>query len=387
MKLRNLALATAGLLLLVFTLPAQITTIEGIVKGADGKPVQGAQIQIVRTDIKGNYPTKTDKKGHYIYTGLPMGMYTINVIVDGKQVDSRPQIHTSPSDTSVQNFDLAASQQAANVQRAAVQQAMETGQISKDLERQLTPEQKKQLEEKMKQQEAAMKKNKELNDAFNAGVAAQDAKQYDQAIDAFAKASEIGPDQMAVWAHLADAYMARGSTKTGADHDADMQKSIEAYGKALAIKPDDASLHNNYGRALSASNRMPEALAEMQKAAQLDPANASRYFFNLGALLTNAGKGEEASQAFKKAIDSAPEDPKNAESYYQYGISLMSKAQVSPTDGKVVPAPGTIEAFQKYLALAPTGPHAEDAKGMLTTLGSTLQTSYEDPSAKKKKKK
>ena len=56
---------------------AQITGVEGVVKGADGKLVQGAIVKIHRTDIKGDYTTKpTDKKGHYIYNGLPMARTT-----------------------------------------------------------------------------------------------------------------------------------------------------------------------------------------------------------------------------------------------------------------------------------------------------------------------
>jgi hypothetical protein len=31
--------------------------------------MQNAQIKIERLDVKGNYPTKTDKKGHYFYGG------------------------------------------------------------------------------------------------------------------------------------------------------------------------------------------------------------------------------------------------------------------------------------------------------------------------------
>ena len=88
MKLRNLGVALAGMAFLGVSAFAQITTIEGIVKGADGKPVEKAEIQITRTDIKGSYKTKTDKKGHYLYMGLPMGKYTIDVVVDGKKADS-----------------------------------------------------------------------------------------------------------------------------------------------------------------------------------------------------------------------------------------------------------------------------------------------------------
>ena len=89
MSFRNLAHASAGLLLLAFTSLAQITTLEGDVKGTDGKPVVGAVVKIERTDIRGNYQTKTDKKGHYFHTGLPIGMYTITVQMDGKEADKQ----------------------------------------------------------------------------------------------------------------------------------------------------------------------------------------------------------------------------------------------------------------------------------------------------------
>ena len=55
--------------------------------------------------------------------------------------------------------------------------------------------------------------------------------------------------------------------------------------------------------------------------------------------------------ALKKATDI---DPTNANAWYWYGMALMGKAQVKP-DGTMVPAPGTIEAFQTYLKLAPSG--------------------------------
>src|ERR1700691_4136914 len=55
--------ASFGLLLLSLPAFAQTTTIEGTVQGPDGKPVAGAVVKIERTDVKGNYPVKTDKKG------------------------------------------------------------------------------------------------------------------------------------------------------------------------------------------------------------------------------------------------------------------------------------------------------------------------------------
>src|ERR1700680_542374 len=74
---------------------AQIAAIEGDVKGSDGQPVKGAQILIEREDMKGTYKgAKTDKKGHYIYNGLPIGTYTVSVIVDGKTADSVNKVRT-----------------------------------------------------------------------------------------------------------------------------------------------------------------------------------------------------------------------------------------------------------------------------------------------------
>jgi hypothetical protein len=46
-----------------------------------------------------------------------------------------------------------------------------------------------------------------------------------------------------------------------------------------------------------------------------------------------------------------------------------------------------VEAFQKYLDLAPTGAYAQNAKDMMTTLGSTVDTKFTNPNAKTDSKK
>ena len=46
-------------------------------------------------------------------------------------------------------------------------------------------------------------------------------------------------------------------------------------------------------------------------------------------------------------------------------------------DGKMqAPAPGTSEALNKYLELAPDGPHANDVKAMLQAIGAKVETTY-----------
>lgn len=395
MKFRNLVLANAGLLVLAFTSLAQVTAIEGDVKGADGQPLAKAVIDIVRTDIKGHYPTKTDKKGHYIYTGLPIGTYNVTLIVDGKEADSVKGIKTHPGDPTRNDFNLKAAKAENSNKAAEYQKALETGQMTKELERSLTPEQKEALKKDMEKREASMKKNKELNDAYNAGMTALNDKKYDEAITNFTKASEIDPTQLAVWSNLATAYQELGRTKTGAEFDSNMQKAIEAYGKALALKPEDAGIHNNYALTLARAKKFPEAQAELQKAAELDPQNAGKYYYNLGALLVNAGQTDPAAAAFKKAIELQPTYP---DAYYQFGVTQMSHAQLG-ADGKMTGAPEAEAAFKKYMELTagkqscnvqPPVPdcarYVDESKAMLEALGTSVSTKYQNPNEVTKKK-
>ena len=380
--LRKLAIGVPLTLLLSVACWGQTAAFEGDVKGEDGKPLVKAQIHIDRIDIKGNYPVKTDKKGHYYYGGLPpSGVFKIWVEVDGKERDSVDNVHAGLGDAKKIDFDLSKSAKSNADKNAEFRKTIETGgELTKEQTRDMTPEQKAALEKKIKDAQATMAKNKALNDAFNAGKTALDAKQFDVAIDNFEKAKAMAPDQNVIWGNLADAYAGGAKTKTGADQQAMLDKGMENYRKAIELKPDDAAYHNNYGLLLAQAKKSDEALAELTKAAQLDPPRAGQYYFNGGAVLVNLGQNDAAGSMFRKAIEA---DPTYAEAHYQYGLSLYAKATTAP-DGKIVPPDGTKEEFQKYLELKPDGPNAETAKAMLTSIGGTVETDFSKPGAKKK---
>jgi tetratricopeptide (TPR) repeat protein len=387
MTLRNLALSVAGVLAFACAGLAQTATLEGNVKGDDGKPLQGAKIKIDRTDIKGHYEVKTDKKGHFLHAGLPIGKYDIIVEVDGKDRDGARGYPLRGGDVPPLDFDLQKSAAAQAAQAAqgqqGQQQAQAAAQAAQDATRGMTAQQKAEMEKQMKEREEAMKKNKELNDSFNAGMAAAQANQWDQAVASFTKASELDAKQHVVWAQLAEADFKLAASKSGDEQQKLQQQGLDAYNKAIEIKPDDAGYHNNFALALATAKKYPEAQTELTKAATLDPPNAGRYYYNLGALLVNAGQNDPAGDAFKKAIEL---DPNYADAEYQYGVYLLSKATIA-ADGKVTPVAGTADAFQKYLQLKPDGPFAEPAKQMLQTLGATVDTSYKTPAQQKKGKK
>ena len=200
----------------------------------------------------------------------------------------------------------------------------------------MTKEQRAEYEKKLKEQEEAMAKDKALQDAFNAGMEAKNAKNYPVAIENFEKASGMAPTQHVVWAQLAESYISLGDTKTGAEQQADFEKGVAAYAKAVEIKVDDPNYHNNYALALAKDKKMDQAQAELTKAAQLDPPQAGKYYYNLGAVYVNTQQNDAAETAFKKAIEL---DPNYADAYYQQGLVLMNKVSLDK-DGKMAGASG-----------------------------------------------
>jgi len=368
-------MAVSGLLLTGLSW-AQTSSIAGVVKGEDGKGLKDALVKIERKDIKGNYKVKTNKKGEYFHAGLPLGVYKITLEVGGRDVDQVDNVRTRLGDPTEINFDL----QQMKARRDAMQKAAETGQLSQEQMREMSPEQRAAMEKQLKERQQQLAKNKEMNAAFNEGMEALKTKNFEAAVQGFTKASELDPKQHVVWGNMAEAYMGLGGQKTGAEQEAAFTKAMEAYGKAIELNPSDAAYHNNYALALARQKKFAEAQAELEKAAQLNPPGAGQYYYNLGAVLVNTGQIEPAGEAFKKAIEA---DPNYANAQYQYGVYLVSKATTTP-DGKIVPPPGTKEAFEKYLQLDPSGPFADAAKGMLSSMEATVQTEYTNPDAKKK---
>ncbi len=359
---------------------AQISAIEGQVTNTDGTPAVGAKILIEREDMKGVYKgAKTDKKGHYIYNGLPLGTYTVSVFIGEDKKDYVQHLRTQLGDPTPCNFDLKKTEEA----NKATQKAVETGNLTKEQERGMTKEQKDALEKKAKENQATMAKNKALNDAFNGGKEALAAKNYPAAIESFEKGTAMDPNQHVIWANLADAYVQLAAGKTGDEQQAALSKAIDAFQKAIALKPDDPAYHNNYALALAKAKKFDDAQTELSKAAQLDPPNAGKYFYNLGALLVNTGQTAAAEAAFKKATEVNPE---YADAQFQYATALSAKL-TTDKDGKVVAPEGMQAALEKYLQLQPQGQFAEAAKGMLQMIGATLETNYNNPNAKKPVKK
>src|SRR5579883_2663593 len=152
------------------------------------------------------------------------------------------------------------------------------------------------------------------------------------------------------------------------------QDSIETFTKAIAaaqadkqtpsteIKAALGAMYVNMGNANLKLKRTDDAIAAYSKAAAFDPHPGVAYF-NLCATQYNSGNVDGALAACEKSIAA---DPQRADAYFIKGSLLVSKA--TTTNGSVVAPPGTLDALNRYLVLAPNGPHAADVRAMLDYL-------------------
>jgi tetratricopeptide (TPR) repeat protein len=380
-SLRTLLFAVATWVLLSPAAVAQTGMIRGKVITSDDKPPANAVVLFERKDIRGNYKVKINKKGEYLHAGLPLGTYDMTLEVNGRVVDTLRGVRNKFGDETTIDFNLAELE----ARQQAQQQAAAAGQLTEEQTRGMSKEEKEALDKALKEREQAMKKNKELNESFNAAMAAMQARDYATAIPAFEQAATVDPNQHVIWIQLGEAYGNLGKTKAGEEKMQLLAKGADAYSKGLALKPDDPAYYNNYGLLLAEMGKVEEAEQAFGKAAELNPGQAGTYFFNLGAIYTNKGQSDAAGAAFKKATEL---DPNHANAFYQYGIYLTSKASLNDK-GQMQPAEGTVEAFQKYLELAPNGPHAAEAQAMIQSFAGTVQTEYtreDKPAAKPKRR-
>ena len=349
----------------------QTGSIRGTVIGEDGQPAAGVVIKIERLHVRGNYKVKTKKKGNFFHAGLPLGFYNIHCEVDGQIVDRVSNARVALAAPVDVTFDL---------QRLASRR--KSGPTQDDLAS-MTAEERKRYETALRKRQQSISRNKDLNDMFNNGMVALKMQDYAVAVQNLLKASELDDKQHVIWANLGESQSKFALSKVGAERTKLYADSISSYEKAIEIDGTNAAYHNNLGLVMVRAQKIEDGQIKLAEAAMLDPDNAAKYFFNLGAVMINTGNVDGAIQAFTKAIDV---NVNFANAYYQLGMALVGKAKTLP-NGTVIPAAGTIEAFQKYVELEPNGPFVAGAQGMLSGLTASVETQYEDTSKKKRKRR
>jgi tetratricopeptide (TPR) repeat protein len=307
-------------------------------------------------DKTAKYTFNTDANGDYKGTGIAPGTYTVFLreatTAADKVVDQFPEVKITAGSDTLQDFDLT---------RPAY---MAT----------LTPEQRKLAEETRAKNASAMKDNaviKNLN--ANLAKAREDDKNknYAEADQLMTQATQAKPDAAILWFEL-------GVAQTGeakySDAATSLQKAIDL--DAASKKPSgelQGAAGSALGEALARQKKIPEAQAAYDAAAKANPAQAGSYYQNETILMYQAANNLPATlAAADKAIAA---DPNKPIPYYFKGQALVQNATVDKA-GKIVAPPGCIEAYEKYLELAPDGPLAPEVKQVLEGMGQTIKSTY-----------
>jgi tetratricopeptide (TPR) repeat protein len=354
-------------------------TVKGTAKDAQGNPVADGIVVWSNMDNGQKYPLKTNKKGEYFSLGLSPGKYLVTLYKNADEMKAGKELDH------VKGFTVTLDE---NTLDLDVKKEMESAAKGQGL----SPEQVKQMQEQ--QAKAAKETNtvKSLNEKLNAAKTAADAGDFDTAIASLNEATQVDGTRDLLWFKLGDYYRLSAPKQTDpAEKQKRYASAIEDYQKAIDLKKaatndkdpnagkNLAAYYNNLAEAFAKANKVDDAVKTYQLAAAADPTNAGQYYFNTGAVLTNAGKVDDALAAFDKVIAA---DPSRADAYYWKGVNMIGKATLQ--SDKMVAPPGTAEAFQKYLELQPTGTYADAAKQMLTSIGSSVETTYGKKKAPKK---
>lgn len=363
----------------------QDATVHGHVQNPAGQPITSGSVQFSKDVSGGEWKGKKiensfpiDSSGNFKGAGVKPGDYLVAVVTNDKSIDFQ-QVSLKAGDDKTLDFDMTRAEYIAK----------------------LTPEEKKQLEEFKAKNAAATDANKKIANlnAVLASVrtdlkAAQPtAGDVSKDVTDMKAAVDTKPDESILWISYGNTLEAQGDHFAKADKDAhkpvsaddDAMKNyndaIDAYKKgaelnAASKKPnpaDQAAAWNGAGNALAKEGKPTDAAAAFENAVKVEPANAGMFYGNEAAVLFNAGQADAAAAAADKAIAA---DPTRPDPYFIKGQALIAKSSFDSKTNKIVPPAGCVEAYQKYLELAPDGSHAPAVKEVLTSLGEKIDTSY-----------
>ena len=323
--------------------------ISGVVLDAENKPIQGAVILFDMKDRAMKRETKTDKKGEYLFIGLPTGDYTVTASKDGL-TDAATTNISGAAKVKV-NFTL----RPATVTKTAVGTGLEAAGAGK-----------------LASAERPKDKNEyaELQATATAAIEAFKANRHDEAVT---KLTEV----VGKMPNCADCYLYLGvslfetqklpEAEAAFKKSVELQPSVEGYTALVRYYNSQkdfekaAEMGQKAADLAAAPPPPPPAAAGAAAAAAPTapppptPGASSETAFNQGAILWNAKKYAEAKPMFEAAVKA---DPNNADALYMLAMSSLNVGQINEAR----------TAFQNYLKVAPNGPKAAEVKTFLTQL-------------------
>lgn len=433
------ALAVA-ILVTVSAVPAlaQLGELRGTVymeQNGQKVPLADARIDVFRLDQKGQYETKTNKKGEFVFAGIPfVGDYAVAAshptarpnYVPGVKAGRNMQIEVvvTPGDGKRLTFDEVKAGAGASTAAASTGGESEADKAKRE-----------ELMKKNAEIEASNKKIAEANEviartfkagneALNAGNIASKSSNTDQAVQKFTEAVTqydeglaADPEQPAILTNKAVALKARGverynsairsktlddAGRTAALETAkgDFKAAAEASSKAVnLIKAQKASADpaeadrmakNKYAAMLTHAESMRlfvskvdgtqadaglEAFKEYM-AVETDPAKKTKAQLDAAQMLLDSGASDKALAEFQSVLANQPDNP---EANLGAGLALYAAQDKEKYQEAA-------NYLQRFVDVAPdTNPMKDDAKAILAELKSTEKVVPEKRPAPRRK--
>lgn len=125
--------------------------------------------------------------------------------------------------------------------------------------------------------------------------------------EALQEASEAGYRALELDDELAEAYAALAIVKRYREDDPDGAEAF--FGRAIDLNPNDATAHHWYAVMLSNQSRKDEALAQIQKAGELDPLSPVIMIAHGQLLMHDFNDADSGIAMIEKALELSPEFP------------------------------------------------------------------------------
>lgn len=337
-------------------------------------PLADAVIDVYRVDVAGKYNTKTNKKGEFIFAGLPyVGTYVVAVsqptvrpdwlpnVKAGREVDY--DLEVTPGDGRRLTYEEIKSQMAVGSSPATAGTKESAADKAK----------REEIEKKNAELEAknakVTKSNEVVSRVFTTGNAALLAKNFDEAIKLYEEGLAADPVQPALLINEARAYTGRG---------------VARYNAAVT-SPDEAARTTGIESAKSdfraASISAAKAVDLIKGLTPPTEAEALTRFNNnkLAAFTVNA----EAMRLFVSKADPSQADAGLAafKDYIALETDPVKKAKAQLDAGQMLLDAGAVDkAFIEYKSILATEPDNADANlgAGLSLFASGDKAKYQD---------
>jgi tetratricopeptide (TPR) repeat protein len=410
--------ATAMVFSAVIAASAQVGELHGhvLMQQADGTkvPLADAVVDVYRTDITSKYNTKTNKKGEWIFAGIPyIGTYTVAASHPTATPTWQPGVKAG------RDLDVVLTVSPGNGKRLTLEDIKGLGAASGvPVSGSESAADRAKREEALRKNAEIESKNKKIEETntivertFNAGNAALGLKNYDEAISQYDAGLAADPEQPMILANKSVALKARGIQKYNAgitsQNDAEkktamdaarsdfraaadaMAKSVEMI-KAQPVPADAVQYNTNklfaYANRADAMRlfvtKVDQSQADAGKAAyeeymaiETDPVKKSKAQHELAQMLFDAGSFEPSLAEYKKILESNPDD---TDALVKAGMLLFNIGASQNNDkAKYQEAANYLQLFVNK---APdTDKFKDDAKAILDNLKSEQKVTAEKP--------